>query len=95
MFVEVIVIWGDWIVVVGKNDDIWNWIGDEMWVIDLGGNMIVFGFIELYGYFFGLGVLLMEFNFINVMSWGEIVELVENVVKEVELGEWIIGWGWY
>lgn len=38
---------------------------------------------------------MFNLNFLKFKSWDEIVEMVVEVVKKVQFGEWIIGRGWY
>ena len=51
------------------------------------------GFIEGHGHFSGLGMSLINLNFLESRSWEEIVKMVEEKVKITPEGEWILGRG--
>ena len=53
------------------------------------------GFIEGHGHFSGLGLSLINLNFLKSRNWEEIVEAVAKAAANAEPGEWIIGRGWH
>ena len=69
--------------------------GETTEVIDADGAFVMPGLIEGHGHFSGFGQSLMNLNFLKSKSWDEIVAMVEEKVKEVEDGEWIVGRGWH
>ncbi|RLD21589.1 MAG: amidohydrolase [Bacteroidetes bacterium] len=80
---------------IGTNEDIQELIGQQTRVIDAKNNFVMPGFIEGHGHFGGLGSSLQNLNFLKSKSWQEIVDAVEEKVKDSEPGEWIIGGGWH
>lgn len=80
---------------VGSDVEMDALIGDSTKVIDLNGAFAMPGFIEGHGHFRGLGQSLLNLNFLRSRSWEEIVNMVEEKVKDAKPGEWIIGRGWH
>jgi predicted amidohydrolase YtcJ len=80
---------------VGTNEEIEKLKGEKTAVIDLGGKLAMPGFIEGHGHFSGLGVSLMNLNFLKSRSWDDIVEQVRQAAAEAGPGEWIYGRGWH
>lgn len=80
---------------LGKSSDILAKANEETQIIDAMNAFVMPGLIEGHGHFSGLGQSLMNLNFLRSKSWEEIVAMVEERVKEVEDGEWIIGRGWH
>ena len=80
---------------LGTSEEILKLGNEETQLIDAEGNFTIPGLIEGHGHFSGLGQSLMNLNFLRSKSWDEIVAMVEERVKEVEKGEWIIGRGWH
>lgn len=92
---EAVAIVGDRIIALGTNQEIRPYIGRGTEVIDLEGRLAVPGFIEGHGHFMGLGQSRMILDLADVRSWAEVVEMVEDAVREAEPGEWITGRGWH
>ncbi len=86
---------GDRILAIGRDAKISSYIGSETEVIDLEGKLAIPGLIEGHGHYMRLGKTLTQLNLMKVESWGEVVQLVEDAVKVVKNGEWILGWGWH
>jgi predicted amidohydrolase YtcJ len=86
---------GDTIAAIGTDDEIAAWIGDGTRVIDLGGDLVVPGFIESHGHFMGLGSSLQQLDLMRARSWNEIVETVRTAAADAQPGEWILGRGWH
>ena len=83
------------IIAIGNDGEIKKLATTETEQLDLKGNFLMPGFIEGHGHFTGLGYSLLNLNFLRSKSWEEIVEMVEEQVKESEPGEWIVGRGWH
>jgi len=85
----------DKIMAIGSDDDILPLQNENTKVIDANGNFVMPGFIEGHGHFSGLGMSLINLNFLESKSWEEIVKMVEEKVKNTPEGEWILGRGWH
>lgn len=86
---------GNTILAVGANEEIHPYVGRRTSVIDLDGRIATPGFIEGHGHFLGIGNAMMQLNLMDVRSWGEIVEMVADAVRDAEPGELIRGRGWH
>ncbi len=85
----------DVIIALGQDEDVLALRSDNTEVIDARGNFLMPGFIEGHGHFSGLGMSLINLNFLESKSWEEIVKIVEEKVKDTPEGEWILGRGWH
>lgn len=85
----------DTIAALGTDEEIAAWIGDGTRVIDLGGELVVPGFIESHGHFMGLGSSLQQLDLMQTRTWSEIVEMVRSAAADAAPGEWILGRGWH
>lgn len=92
---QAIAVRGDAIVAVGSNKEIEQYVGDRTHVIDLGGKLVVPGFIEGHGHFTGIGASKMNLDLMKVKNWDEVVEMVAAAVKQAKPGDWILGRGWH
>ena len=92
---EAIAVKDERIILAGTASEVEAYRGEETEVIDLEGNFAMPGFIEGHGHFSGLGLSLINLNFLKAKSWDEIVQAVAKAVEEAEPGEWIIGRGWH
>jgi len=93
--VEAIAVTDERIIATGDNATIKDYIGPDTRVIDLEGHFTMPGFIEGHGHFSGLGLSLINLNFLKSRSWDEIVEAVAKAATDAEPGEWIVGRGWH
>jgi len=93
--VSAIAIKGDKILAIGDDDEIKKYIGNATKTIELEEQFVMPGFIEGHAHFSGLGNGLMNLNFLKSKNWGEIVDMVEGRVGELEEGTWITGRGWH
>ena len=84
-----IAIKGEEIIGIGNDEEIKALAKESTQLMDLKGAYMMPGFIEGHGHFTGLGYSLLNLNFLRSKSWEEIVEMVEEKVKESEPGEWI------
>jgi len=83
------------IIKIGDDESIKKLATESTEMLDIKGAFLMPGFIEGHGHFTGLGYSLLNLNFLRSKSWEEIVEMVEEKVKESEPGEWIVGRGWH
>jgi predicted amidohydrolase YtcJ len=83
------------IVAVGASEEIDRYRGRETEVVDLGGKLVLPGFIESHGHFLGLGQSLLNLDLRPCKTWDEVVERVRAATKETHPGEWILGRGWH
>ncbi len=63
-------------------------------IIDLNGKTVMPGIIESHGHLLSLGQSFVELNVEGISTPQEVVKRVEERVKVMSPGEWIIGWGW-
>ncbi len=80
---------------LGNEDLVKNLSGESTNLIDAQGQFLMPGFIEGHAHFSNLGKSLQELNLLKTKSWDEIIQLVEERVKDAEPGEWITGRGWH
>ena len=66
----------DVIIALGQDEDVLALRSDNTEVIDARGNFLMPGFIEGHGHFSGLGMSLINLNFLESKSWEEIVKIV-------------------
>jgi hypothetical protein len=82
------------IIFVGKNGGAEKFIGSGTKVIDLKGGLIMPGFIESHGHFYGTGQSLNILDLVGTVSAQEIAGLVRDRTGSLPEGRWIIGRGW-
>ncbi|MEL6122787.1 MAG: amidohydrolase, partial [Bacteroidota bacterium] len=75
------------IIALGNTAEISAMASEQTEVIDVSGAFVIPGLIEGHGHFSGLGQSLMNLNFLKSKSWEEIVQMVEERVKETPYGE--------
>jgi predicted amidohydrolase YtcJ len=92
---EAVAIRGSTIVAVGTDAEIASYIGPDTEVVDLGGRLVVPGFIEGHGHFPGLGQKMLNLDLMNVRNWDEVVALVAAATRDVQQDAWIVGRGWH
>ena len=92
---EAIAVTGDRILAVGSSEAIAGYRGADTEVIDVGGNMVIPGFIEGHGHYTSFGESLLTLDFRYATSFAEIVAMVADTATETPPGEWIIGRGWH
>ena len=86
---------GGIIVLVGSDDDIKPYIGENTKVIDLEGKLAVPGLIDAHAHFTSIGRAKLGLDLTKVNNWDEVAGMVEEAVKEAEPGQWILGRGWH
>ena len=92
---QAVAVSGHRILAVGTDDEMLAYRGDDTEVIDLGGQMLIPGFIEGHGHYTSFGGALMILDFRYAQSWVEIVDMVAGAAAETPAGEWIVGRGWH
>lgn len=92
---EAVAVRGDTIALVGTNAEVRALAGPSTKVLDLGGQLVIPGFIEGHGHFTGLGAGLMNLNLMAAKSWDEILTQVASAVETAKPGQWIVGRGWH
>lgn len=93
--VQAVAVKGDKIFAVGSNQEIQNHVSDNTKVLDLEGKLVIPGIIEGHAHFMSFGYSKMKLALAKTKNWDEIIKIVEDAVKEVEPGEWILGRGWH
>lgn len=92
---QAIAILGDKILDVGSSEEMDKYKGDNTKIINLDGKTLTPGFIEGHGHFMGLGYNELNLDLMDVKSYDELVERVEEAVANAKPGEWIVGRGWH
>jgi predicted amidohydrolase YtcJ len=92
---QAVAVRADRIVTVGADTDVEALIGPDTRVVELGGRLVVPGFIEGHGHFMSLGNTKSILDLTTARSWDEIVAMVGAAASEAEQGEWILGHGWH
>ena len=92
---QAIAVSGAWIEHLGSDAELEAYIGEGTRVIDLGGRLVVPGFIEGHGHFMDLGRSKQVLDLGAAATWEEILALVAGVAKKKPSGEWIYGRGWH
>jgi predicted amidohydrolase YtcJ len=89
-----IVIAGNRIMVVLDDNDIDRFVGPETRVIDLGGRLVVPGFIDAHTHFHGFGAQQNDINLMDVTDNDGLIRELRRVVGLLDAGEWITGGQW-
>ena len=93
--VQAIAVRGDRIAALGTPAEMKAHIGPSTEVVDVGGRLVIPGFVESHGHFTGVGEAQLRLKLGEAKSWDEIVAMVAAAVKTAKPGEWIIGRGWH
>jgi len=91
--VEAFAVAGDWIVDVGKEEEIRS-AYPRADVVDFGGKTVMPGIIESHGHMLNLGRIAMRVDLQGVDDPQEVVRRLRDRVAETPAGDWIEGWGW-
>jgi len=89
-----IAIKGNMVFAIGKNDEILRLAGRSTKKIDLGGNLILPGFIDSHLHILAGGERLFHPDLRNAKSKEEFISIIKNNLKRYKPGEWILGGGW-
>ena len=92
---EAVAIAGDRILAVGTNEEIRRHIGASTRVMDVGGRLVIPGFIEGHGHLLGLGDTKRRLDLTTARTWDEIVARVAAAARSMPRGAWILGHGWH
>jgi predicted amidohydrolase YtcJ len=92
---EAVAVRGDRIVAIGSSAVVRRFAGPATKVVDLGGQLVIPGFIEGHAHFTGVGEAQLNLKLMPTTSWEEIVRMVGDAAKAAKPGEWIIGRGWH
>jgi predicted amidohydrolase YtcJ len=92
---EALAIAGDRILVVGTNAEVRRVIGASTRVIDVGGRLVIPGFVEGHGHLLGLGDTKRQLDLTTARTWEEIVARVAAAARTMPRGAWVIGHGWH
>ena len=92
---EAVAIAGDRILAVGTNEEIRRHIGTSTRVLDVGGRLVIPGFIEGHGHLLSLGDTRRKLDLTAARTWDEIVARVAAATRSVPRGTWIVGHGWH
>jgi predicted amidohydrolase YtcJ len=93
--VEAVAVSGDKIVYAGDLAGIKKFEGENTKIIDLQGKTMTPGFIEGHGHFMGLGYNELQLDLMNVTSYEELVQKVNEAIAKAQPGQWIVGRGWH
>ncbi len=92
---EALAVTGYTITAVGTNDEIAGYVGPSTEVIELGGRLVIPGFIEGHGHYMSLGRAKMILDLTTATSWDDIVRMVGDAAAQAPPGEWVTGRGWH
>ncbi|WP_010678432.1 amidohydrolase [Bacillus timonensis] len=83
------------IVDTGSKDDLKNRYKHQLTkIIDLEGKTMLPGFVDSHMHLIGHGEKLVKLDFSNMTSSKEIANAIQNHIKDIPAGEWVIGEGW-
>jgi predicted amidohydrolase YtcJ len=92
---EAVAIRGSRIIAVGTTREIRRYVQSGTEVLDVGGQLVIPGFIEGHGHFMGLGNAKMTLDLLDVTSWDHLVNIVAAASSDIGQGQWITGRGWH
>lgn len=92
---EALAIQGDRILALGSWEAMQVYQGPNTQLMDLAGQFVMPGFIEGHGHFSGVGMGLLNLNFLQAKSWEEILDAVAEAAETLPPGTWIEGRGWH
>ena len=82
------------VLVVGKDEEVMDFIPKAKRVIDLGGKTVIPGFIDAHTHLTSAGVKAAHVQLGKVGSVEEAVEFIRSAVPKYPKGEWILGYNW-
>ena len=92
---EALAVTGHTITAVGTNEEIAGHVGPSTEVVELGGRLVIPGFIEGHGHYMSLGRAKMILDLTTATSWDDIVRMVGDAAAQAPPGEWVTGRGWH
>lgn len=91
---EAVAIRGGEIIFVGSDEEASTYRATHTWVKDLDGATVLPGLVDSHTHVQGLGANLSRVDLTGVKTEAEAIARVVEAAKDVEPGEWIVGWGW-
>jgi len=91
---EAVAVRGEKIVAVGTSKDIRRLVGRDTRVIDLGGALVVPGFIDSHTHFLDGGFSLLSIRLREAKSRDDFVARIRDKAAELAKGEWILNGDW-
>ncbi|MBN2409733.1 MAG: amidohydrolase [Candidatus Aminicenantes bacterium] len=91
---EAVAVRGEKIVGIGASREIGRRAGPDTRVIDLGGRLVLPGFIDSHTHFLDGGMALLSIQLREAESREEFVALVRDKALELPKGEWIVNGDW-
>jgi predicted amidohydrolase YtcJ len=91
---EAVAVRGERIVAVGTSKDIRRLVGRDSRVIDLGGALVVPGFIDSHTHFLDGGFALLSIRLREAKSRDDFVARIQDKASELAKGEWILNGDW-
>jgi predicted amidohydrolase YtcJ len=83
------------VLAVGSDAEIRRLAGEHTRVVELGGRLVVPGFIEGHGHFLSLGRMKLDLDLKPARTWDAVVQLVRDRAASTPAGKWIVGRGWH
>lgn len=92
---QAVAVIGNRIAVVGVNNEVEPFIGDDTRVIDLEGKTMVPGLKESHGHLMSIGFAKMTVSLVGISGYEELIQRVLTAAEDIKAGEWITGRGWH
>lgn len=91
---EAIAVKGGAIQAVGSRADVEAHLGPETRVVDLGGNLVLPGFIDNHTHFLQGGFLLAQISLRDAATPEEFARRIGEYAAGLEAGQWVLGGDW-
>ena len=94
---QAVAVRGEWIVAVGTNQEMWDYVGEETEVLHLGRAFVTPGFNDAHVHIQSTGALLTGVNLLEVHEPVAFVEQIQAAATRLPQGSWITrgDWGAY
>ncbi len=83
------------ILFVGNKKEAMGFRGEGTEILDLKGKTMTPGLIEAHAHIMGVGYNRLNIDLLQVKSYEELIQKVEEVAANTPKGEWILGRGWH